>query len=303
MYEYILIFIVLIISVFLYKFHIIEDVINGGTDSYNINSIIREKNPYIPEDIRLELKTKYSDINNFIKYDLSQQGLDISLLVTSDTPKELQDVIKQRCEYLIKLHPQYLSKKLRIVYYNTNHPKKFTSSSITKNNINSGVTIFKPTYTISIVYRNEEAPRVINHELIHGLNLPMNDISGYKGLKLFEAIVDAYATYVECQFSSDPNNCYNKEVEHAHIQADKILHITGKTFKQFVATPQPTNVREYYLVKLIMLKNIKNLMPYFDSPKLRDKIIELIENYQHTTHSDSSRYYNDPSSIRTAFGS
>lgn len=137
-----------------------------------------------------------------------------------------------------------------VYYFAIPLDKTFTMGTQTRSNINSGITVVGRGRAASYIYRREEAPRVTIHEMFHASHPPCDDVGFYRGLNLKEAIVDALATMIEMEATG---GSLDDAIARSKLQVNRILKIYNMSFSELLHTNQPTNLREYYLVKYLVL--------------------------------------------------
>jgi len=152
------------------------------------------------------------------------------------------------------------SRRINIHYYALPGNKLFSpDGKQTRDNINSAICLNGVFQTTIYIYREEEAARVLVHELLHVaktgiVDIPAMDIPYRNGtiphVKLDEAWVDAIASYVVGDETPE------QKLQRAHDRVCTILTLANMNFDQYLTSRQPTNVREYYLIKYLILRHL-----------------------------------------------
>lgn len=191
-------------------------------------------------------------------------------------------------------------------------------SSLTSDNVNTGVTFFYyfADHRDVYIFRNEEMIKVLIHELVHFYDLDkksiqpdlesslnqMFNLQG-KSINVNESFTDTYACIlnilVYCAlkariyqknikwYASECNRTFKREHKHILSQSVNVLKYNGYTIKEDRIVPtreisETTSVTSYYVLKAIMFSNIKVFLKYLDEHhyKLENefKYIELIKN-------------------------
>jgi hypothetical protein len=258
--------------------------------------IVLDAMKYAPPIITDYIKTTSPSLKKIINFG----GSGVTFYAASHVSDlDLKPMIN-RISYLIPYLPK--NKNIKIYYFAIPLDKYFnTTGEQTENNVNSAVCITRKTGVVIYLYRKEEASRILLHELIHATGNPLNYIDKYNNMLLSEAVVDALATYIESSIFNTTN--LEDEVKHSKMQVDKLLTISNQSFNEFIQTPQKCNVREYYLIKHLVLEWLSkgNLGPSqvlnLSSEELYKTIKSLIENNNYIT-SDIDPIGTNLSSIR-----
>lgn len=250
--------------------------------------------------------------------ELEVDGLPIRFSTVGSTTKEVGKYHLILCKALISyvrfltlLHPNINKPKpMRVFIYLTGLKKtlpKATRGTLMPINVNTGFTVFDPQtpYNTIVIYRKEEAFKVLIHELTHyyhidRIPIPTSLKDEVKDLfkitndpHLNEAITDFWACYVNILFDSifkkdgslnDVNDYNNnigvllkKEIDFIKSQAQKVIgHVN---MCQPVLSNESTHVISYYVIKAVMFHNFasyitdyKNLeaKPYFVNNIIKD---------------------------------
>jgi hypothetical protein len=173
------------------------------------------------------------------------------------------------------------------------------NSIIEYNNVNSGMSNGRKV----IVWRKEEAIKVLIHELIHHYELDFGSLNEYetserqlqkkincerkiyenikiynkKGIIINEAITETLATIINCiiyhiHTNKDITKLLIGELWHTFIQVSKILnHYNFKNADEFfglvknnIIMTEGTNVFSYYIVKSFLLCDLPNIIELLD---------------------------------------
>jgi len=161
--------------------------------------------------------------------------------------------------------------------------KKFEKNKIlTPKNINSGFT-----YTSKneiFIFRQEEYPKVIIHELIHHNNLIHNDnfsisnkqkllnhfnITNDTILILNEAIIEFWAllihlAFISCKYNINYKELYNYELQYSLFKSYQILKLKEKNKNKLWC--DKCNIYSYIIFKTIFLKNINDFFKIYTFP-------------------------------------
>tara|TARA_Y100000389_G_C17470970_1_gene530788 strand:+ start:14310 stop:15164 length:855 start_codon:yes stop_codon:yes gene_type:complete len=207
---------------------------------------------FIPKDIEESLqlydKSYYHENDNKLEF----------LVLTAD--EEIKD-LKQQIHLLLKQIRKITDilpipfTHLTIVYYPTDYKKTFPTKNtmFDLHNVQSGYTTHNGNNTVEIIiFRFEEAPKVLTHELLHSFGIHCLHSSSFKqniefrctGLTMTknqlydEALVETWATLLTF-------DDINKQIKFSIKQAAKILrHLDFETFDQFW---YPDTEKEYKL--------------------------------------------------------
>lgn len=177
---------------------------------------------------------------------------------------------------------------INVVYWSTNHPKVFPEKGkiLGVEDVNSAVTYLynnkKIKYGDIYIYRREEAPKIIVHEMIHALGLDRElfdskmPICVTSEMNTNEAFTEALALY--CYYnlcSSDQRNHKNtdaniqyhigKEYQYGLNQSAKILNHYDLQISDILKDgqkcfPQQSGVFSYYIAKTALLPHISLML-------------------------------------------
>lgn len=162
-------------------------------------------------------------------------------------------------------------------------------SSLNVSEINSACTFHYPNNRFIAIYRFEEAPKVLYHELVHFYHLDMtfNDsldkyfIQKYS-LKVPCSLKETYSEFVGCFLNIDRVSkksglpfelLYNIELAFMIYQAQKILkYFNIENLEQLTKMKSDTNLITYYLFKSALFITISNPKKYLEKMK-RSKLV------------------------------
>jgi len=199
------------------------------------------------------------------------------------------------------------------------HDKKIIRKNqrrITPMNVNSGMNQFNDTESDICIFRNEEAIKVIFHEIIHSLRLSNLDSDEEiterlcqkynlesKDILIDESYTEIWAKILNCYFISSLTSSQTKfqhfitllsvEQEFSIYQANKVKHFVNNSNDKNL--DKDTNVSAYYLVvgeiftDFTGFINMCQLNPYL---KDTDKCLEYL--YHLPTINKRKVSYNDP---------
>ena len=220
----------------------------------NIRIIVYLPDEYIPSELKKQLVTVKK--------------------VFQSTIKKFENVDNINFKIIIKYYPTNFKKVLP-------KPIEFMSPM----NVNSGYTSFIDSHNSEIVvFRFEEAPKVICHEMLHALRYHCITNSSFKKIslknynvtlednqKLDEAIVETWATYLTYRYNRKCN--LKKQINFSIFQTAKLLYFynfanleeflnpnlnniprTGKTQQNnFKMIPNNPAIFSYYILKSAFL--------------------------------------------------
>ena len=165
----------------------------------------------------------------------------------------------------------------------------------TQNEINSGLTDFRKNKII--IWRKEEIMKVTIHELIHLLNLGLNQtftklINHYKNkykissnnILIDEAYTEFLAVlinnYLITKFNKKTYNYFKYllklEINFSIFQSKKILYLSRKNKNDYIDLNKHTQVLSYFIIKLELFMNldkIVNLININNLNKIEDILI------------------------------
>jgi hypothetical protein len=199
--------------------------------------------------------------------------------------------------------------KLDICLINYTGKKKLPpkNSLLTSEHINSGVTFrISDTYSKIIVYRQEEMPKVLLHEIIHGINVDFDyiDISHEESLmKLFckeskltinETLTDSLTcllnTIIYTMFENRHNpKKFLKRVranwrkEYSFMKAQCYKITSHMDYSEAISKKcttlklkEGTHALAYYVLKAVILSNLNMYLKFITGKKSKDNFIKLI---------------------------
>lgn len=254
--------------------------------------------PFLLDEIKQTLNTQTLTCNKYNKLTFVTDNIDSNIIPL---------LIKRS---LILSQFLNINKDFIVVYLDSNYTKELPKSNeiIDKENVNSGYS----TNYYTVVYRREEAKKVLLHELLHQFEVDCgytcykqsqnHSFSYYKNKKnknniLYnEALVETLATILNCMMTSIESNkdyiaCINTEKVFIAKQVKQImehLNITKITDK-IIANAA---ILEYYVMKAVILHNLDDFIVFLtnnnnslfvydrtqDKNKLYDKIMEYMHN-------------------------
>lgn len=255
---FIVVLIAVVVAVFLFAPHAMVGAI-GGVFGGAADGTIEDAAKHAPPALAAMLRADKPELHEVYR---STGNGNITLYAAHDEP-HLASVIQTSMEAF-----DYPSRPIMVYYYGLPVPKVFSNDGKqSRDNINSAVCLHGVYQTTIYVYREEEAGRVLLHELLHAssaaparLGSSTITVHGKRctGLKLDEAWVDALATYIYCaEYGADDS--LRVALRTAHTRVCTILQLCGMTFDEFLASKQPTNIREYYLIKYLILEYLCKL--------------------------------------------
>lgn len=171
-----------------------------------------------------------------------------------------------------------ITKEFIVVYLDTNYKKQLPTPSeiINKENVNSGYS----TNYYTVVYRREEAPKVLLHELLHQFEVDCgytcakqtHSLKYYKNkhtkndILYNEALVESIATILNCMMTSIESNnnyiqCINTETQFITKQVKQIMnHLNITSIHDRITTK--ASIFEYYILKAAILHNLTDFINF-----------------------------------------
>jgi len=233
------------------------------TGSYNIPEIIS----YINEITEIYIY-KYENIEIRVYY---RSGID-----EINIPK-IQKVIKRA----FKVVDNYKNKlfKIHLIYSPAKKEFEF-KEMITARNVNSGFTY--PNGNDIYIFRKEEYPKVIIHELLHHNKDLHNDTFNNSNkealmkhfditkdtiLILNETLIELHAlllhlTYISQEYKMDLKKLFKKELDYSIYKSSQILKLKKKNKKWC----DKCNIYSYIIFKTIIMINLKEFFKSFTYP-------------------------------------
>ena len=238
-------------------------------------------------------------INSSISFHIELKGIKLNLNIKTRDNIDKERLIKiiKRC--LILSHYHNLSNIVNIEFLETKNkkvlPKKNTSKLLGPKEINSGSTYQSMTDSHVCVWREEESPKLILHELVHYLDIDFRFntnqfdslISNYFNIKpdtqkkLYEAYTEACACIINiftCSLECCDNQhsykyakkMFNYELKYSLFQVAKILNFYSfRNISEFVKPydnknkfKQSTSVFSYFFVKTALLFYIEEFIDF-----------------------------------------
>lgn len=193
---------------------------------------------------------------------------------------------------------------INIVYWPIDQPKVFPIKGkvLGVNDVNSAVTyLYKEAkYGDIYIYRQEEAPKIVIHEMIHALgidynlfdsNMPVCVTSEMNTNEAFTEVLALYCYYQIHQTKNDTIYHLKKEYHHGLNQSAKILNHYGLKLTDLLESgnrcfPQESGVFSYYIAKTALLPYIDTVLGcifgrprnYLIDKKKTEKLVTLALN-------------------------
>lgn len=201
-----------------------------------------------------------------------------------------------------------ISKKLEICLINYTGKKRLPSEDqlLTSEHINSGVTFRGGSITKIIVYRKEEMPKVLLHEIIHALDIDFNYVPGEdqfarlfcmepgSSLTINETFTDSLTCLINTimyslfqnrrsphKFAKSVRENWRKEYRFIKGQCYKILQ--HMKYGQAVHSRCSTKLREdthaiaYYVLKAVILSDLNAYIKFVTQNKTSENFVKLIQ--------------------------
>lgn len=209
-----------------------------------------------------------------------------------------------------------ITKQFIVVYLDSPEKKVLpkTNDIINRDNVNSGYS----TKLFTVVFRREEAPKVLIHELLHQFQVDCgyncykesHDFNYYEDnetrreLLYNETLVETLATILNCMMVSveDGSNnyldCIGKEKEFILGQGKKImeyLNIKDIFEDKIVAS---ASVLEYYLMKAATLVNLNDFLTFLLTASKHSNIFIFDRKYDEKLYNKLMSYVKDSEFIR-----
>ena len=230
-------------------------------------------------------------LKNSKKLDIERGGINLSLLIFSDKKVKISDEFLERCFYLDLILKK--RNKINLEVWLSNKKKDLPPPRelkyIGSKEVNSGCTSFSMEGNNVSVWRKEEFPKVLVHELIHSLELEKHndygevkefiyqhfDIQRTNNLNVFECYVELMAEIVNILMISRKkfNKLINLELEHCLFQVGKILNYFGYgSWQDFYKKDgmneedktgkyqQRSNVFSYFIFRAMVMYNLDDFI-------------------------------------------
>lgn len=195
-------------------------------------------------------------------------------------------------------------KNLKLVLINYDGKKKTPENHIfTSEHVNSGVTFYYSNYEGNIlVYRKEEMVKVLTHEMIHFFDIDAKHIDVHKekeistkfclnestnSINVNEAFTDALAcviniimyTIIESSITNSKfktllKNNFVKEIGFIKSQARRVLNHVKYDESCSIHNMEETHAISYYVIKSVILSDMKGFMKYLENNNYRLANIE-----------------------------
>ena len=220
---------------------------------------------------------------------IEKQGILLNLLIFSDEKKIIPEKLITRCFYL-----DLLLKKRKIINIELwlsnkkkNLPPPREIKFIGSKEVNSGCNTFSNKGNKVSIWRKEELPKVLIHELIHSLSLERHndydilqqfvykyfDVKIDNNLNLFECYVEIMADIVNIMIDGGGKKYFRLELIHCVFQVGKILNYFGyTTWEEFYREGgwieggktdrynQKSNVFSYFIMRSLILYNLDDFI-------------------------------------------
>ena len=239
-------------------------------------------------------------LKNTKKLEIEKGGINLNLIMFSDKKVKISDKFLERCLYLDLLLLK--RNKLNLEVWLSNKKKNLPPSRQYKylgpREVNSGCTSFSLEGNRVSVWRKEELPKVLVHELIHSLELEKHndytevkefvyyhfDVQRNNKLNLFECYVELMAEIVNILLLSRKNfnNFINLELEHCLFQVAKILNYFGYSrWEEFYKKEglnevhktgkyqQRSNVFSYFILRSMVMYNLDDFISLCKNKNLK----------------------------------
>jgi hypothetical protein len=260
-------------------------------------------------------------LKNSKKVQFERDGITLDLLIFSDKKVKLGDDFLERCFYLDLLLKKRTRINLEIWLSNKKKdlPPPRDIKYIGPREVNSGCTSFSMEGNNVSVWRKEEFPKVLVHELIHSLELEKHndygqveefiyhhfDIQRTNKLNVFECYVELMAEIVNIILLDRKkfSKLINLELEHCLFQVGKILNYYGYTSWEEIYREggwiegdktgkyqQRSNVFSYFIFRAMVMYNLDDFMGLCFEKNTRHfmkqdfKSIELLNIVKKTLH-------------------
>ena len=230
-------------------------------------------------------------LKNSKKVQFERNGITLDLLIFSDKKVKISDGFLERCFYLDLLLKK--RNKINLEVWLSNKKKDLPPPRdiryIGPKEVNSGCTSFSMEGNKVSIWRKEEFPKVLVHELIHSLELEKHhdygevkefvyhhfDIQRSNALNLFECYVEIMAEIVNIILLDKKkfNKLINLELEHCLFQVGKILNYFGyNSWTEFYKVSgwneeektrkyqQRSNVFSYFIFRAMVMYNLDDFL-------------------------------------------
>ena len=227
---------------------------------------------------------------------IERNGIVLNLLIFSDDKIKIGDDFLNRCFYmdsLLKSVNLNRRNKINLEVWLSNKkkdlPAKRDMKYIGPKEVNSGCNTFSMEGNRVSVWRKEEFPKVLIHELVHSLGLEKHndykevkefiynyfDVGRSNNLNVFECYVELMAEIVNLLLlnRSDFNRLINFELDHCLFQVGKILNYFGYSrWGQFYRKSgwmeqektgkyqQRSNVFSYFIFRAMVMYNMDDFI-------------------------------------------
>ena len=201
-----------------------------------------------------------------------------------------------------------------VIYLDSPEKKVLPKSNeiINRDNVNSGYS----TSEFTVVFRKEEAPKVLIHELLHQFQVDCGyncykkshefnyyeDPTNKRHLLYNESLVETIATILNCmlvsiQLNSNYLDCIKREQEFILGQAKQIieyLNITNIFEDKIIAS---ASILEYYLMKAATLNNLDDFISFLQLTCKNDNLFIFNRKNDQKLYNKLISYVKDPNFI------
>jgi hypothetical protein len=271
-----------------------QDIVQK-TPTIESSSYINEN---IIDDVKATMKVCHEKRSVFNKTDISFEFWD------SKVNTCVADFYFNYALFIIYYFQVPPTMKLDICLINYIGKKKLPAKNtlLTSEHINSGVTYrISDTYSKLIVYRQEEMPKVLLHEIIHAINIDFDyiDISHEESLmKLFckeskltinETFTDSLTCLLNTiiytifevrhnpeKFLKTVRRNWRKEYSFMKAQCYKILRHMNYSKACTVKLREGTHALAYYVLKAVILSDIRLYLKFVTGKKSQANFVNLI---------------------------
>ncbi len=226
-----------------------------------------ELSPFLHRDYKLILKIEYNRIYKFIIDDI------VELYVITKENDKLMDL----ANIFKRIHAFYLHfkshDKMRIIIYQTDFKKTFTSPLSVKN-INSGSTGYIDDERYILMWRSEEMSKVLIHELIHAL-----DIDYYRNYNMLycESLTETMAQLYHILFLLlELKESFKKFVYYFNTNLKYSLDIVEKFMNMPKDKYGKVNMEDYFINRTALMLNIEKYTEFLEEKRDKDYIMKMI---------------------------
>lgn len=303
----------------------------------NIPGLLKEMERLDFDNLTIRQKIRFTNVskNNLGKFKDLLQFIPKNILKELQNKNNLQDcyygdvriihnnsITNKIINRLFSLLNYYNKKKIMLVSVVTDVPKKFPKKTdnyvFNSSMVNSAMTVGINDMNGIAIFRKEEMPKTLIHEIIHYFNLDNGSrIFKYPSKLLIKNeehsilnlnLNEAYTEVIACIFNiifvaieqdkiDQINHLYQKEVEFSLMQAAKIFYLSGVNPEELMSTDlkninQRTAAVGYYVIKALLLKNFN--IDYYPFPNVNKNIKRrsiIIDDYINNEFIDDMKKY------------